>query len=67
MVVMKNECIACIAVAITLVGTALTSQGRDEKGEALFDAAKQGDLDAIKELLSDGVDINKSNPAGVLS
>ena len=61
---MKLEYIVCIAVTITLAGSALSSQARDEQGEALFAAARQGHLDKINALLNEGIDVNKSNPAG---
>jgi len=62
---MKREYLVYIVVAITLVEAALSSQARDEQGESLFAAAQQGDLDKIEALLREGVDTDKSNPAGV--
>jgi len=64
---MKRKYVVCVAIAVTttLAGLALSAQPRDEQGEALFTAAQQGDIDKIKALLAEGVDVNKSNPAGV--
>jgi ankyrin repeat protein len=61
---MKRKYLVCIVVAIILVGAALSSQARDERGETLFAAARQGDLDAIKTLFAKGVNVNALNTTG---
>jgi ankyrin repeat protein len=62
---MKHEYLVCITIAIIIGGTALSSGPRDEQVQTLFSAAQQGDIDKIKALLAEGIDVNKANPAGV--